>query len=306
MKALVAGWFSFVDGHATAGDLLARDVVCDWLDHIQLSHDVALAAPFVGGVDWRRADPRIYSHVLFVCGPFQPSAHECEFLDRFASCRLVGLNLSMSEPKSTWNPFDLLLERDSAERVRPDLVFLSRAPKVPVIGLCLVESYPGALVKEANEALERLAMSHEVAVIRINTRLDQASDNTLRTAAEIESLVGRVDLLLTSRLHGLVLALKNAVPAVAIDPEPGGAKIRRQAQLLGWEPTFVVDALDEQALEDAFLYGLTDECRTKAKECAEHARQLLHETPGVFAQEMGGGSLMERRYQLRQSRKRDS
>lgn len=299
MKALVAGWFSFVDGHATAGDLLTRDVVCDWLDRMELSHDVALAAPFMGGVDWRRVDSRSYSHVLFVCGPFQRSAHEYEFLDRFANCRLVGLNLSMSEPTSDWDPFDLLLERDSVERVRPDLVFLSRAPKVPVIGLCLVESYPGALVKKANEALERLAMSHEVAVIRIDTRLDHASHNTLRTAAEIESLLGRIDLLLTSRLHGLVLALKNAVPAVAIDPEPGGAKIRRQAQLLGWEPTFVADALDEQALDDAFLYGLTDDARAKANECAKRALQLLRDTPRVFAEEMRGDSAMERRYQVR-------
>ena len=32
MKVLVTGWFSFVDGEATAGDLLAREVACGWLE----------------------------------------------------------------------------------------------------------------------------------------------------------------------------------------------------------------------------------------------------------------------------------
>jgi hypothetical protein len=48
-KAPVAGWFSFENGAATAGDLLARDLACEWLERIGLAYDVALAAPFCGG-----------------------------------------------------------------------------------------------------------------------------------------------------------------------------------------------------------------------------------------------------------------
>ena len=47
MKALVAGWFSFEDMGATAGDLLARDMACEWLNHAGYTYDVALALPFV-------------------------------------------------------------------------------------------------------------------------------------------------------------------------------------------------------------------------------------------------------------------
>ena len=49
----------------------------------------------------------------------------------------------------------------------------------------------------------------------------------LRTAEEVESLIARMDVVLTTRLHGLVLALKHGVPVVAIDPIAGGAKLRR-------------------------------------------------------------------------------
>jgi hypothetical protein len=63
MKVLVAGWFSFEDMGATAGDLMARDVACDWLHAAGHACDVALAPPFVGGVDWRAVDPEAYSHV---------------------------------------------------------------------------------------------------------------------------------------------------------------------------------------------------------------------------------------------------
>lgn len=299
MKVLVAGWFSFADGHATAGDLLSRDIVCDWLAQLQWQYDVALSAPFEGGVDWRKVDPKDYSHVLFVCGPFQRTGHECDFLNRFAESRLLGINLSMLESESAWQPFDLLLERDSSERVNPDLVFLSPAKSVPVVGLCAVESYPGALASEANDALERLAQSQQAAVISISTRLDIESHNPLRTPHEIESLIAKTDVLLTSRLHGLVLALKNGVPAIAIDPEPGGAKIRRQAELLGWPLTFVADALDDQALQDAFQRALTENCRVEARECVSRARALLSQMPKLFAEELCGNGSMEARYQSR-------
>jgi hypothetical protein len=39
----------------------------------------------------------------------------------------------MLQPLDEWNPFDLLLERDSSATARPDITFLSRQPKVPVV-----------------------------------------------------------------------------------------------------------------------------------------------------------------------------
>ncbi len=63
MKALVAGWFSFEKCNVTAGDLMARDLACEWVERAGYPYDVALVPPFTGGVDWHSVDPNTYSHL---------------------------------------------------------------------------------------------------------------------------------------------------------------------------------------------------------------------------------------------------
>ena len=281
VRVLVAGWFSFSHGHATAGDLLARDLACEWLAAAGFAYDVGLAPPFAGGVNWQNVRPEDYTHVVFVCGPFQQGALEQQFLRHFAGCRLIGLDLSMLTALDQWSPFDVLLERDSSATSRPDVVFLSRQPLVPVVGRCLVEPYDNSYWNLANEAVARLLAARSTAVVEIDTRLDVNSTG-LRTPAEIESLIARVDVLVTTRLHGLVLALKNGVPAIAIDPMGDGAKILRQAATIGWPLAYAADQLNDAELQHAFDYCLTGDARAKAIECGERARRMIAEMPGEF------------------------
>jgi polysaccharide pyruvyl transferase WcaK-like protein len=91
----------------------------------------------------------------------------------------------------------------------------------------------------------------------------------------VESLMARMDLVVTTRLHGLVLAVKNGVPAIAIDPIAGGAKLLRQANVLKWPICFTADDVDDDRLASAFEYGLTETFRVKARECAALARTRL-------------------------------
>ena len=114
--------------------------------------------------------------------------------------------------------------------------------------------------------------------MEIDTRLDVNSTG-LGTAAAIESLIARVDVLVTTRLHGLVFALKNGVPVIAIDPMGDGAKILRQARTIGWPVAFAADKLNESELQHAFDYCLTKDARAKARECGEHARRMIAELP---------------------------
>jgi hypothetical protein len=280
-KTLVAGWFSFERGHTTAGDLLAGDLACEWLEGAGCYYDVALAPPFHGGVDWRSVDPQSYSNVVFVCGPFEKGWMESKFLDRFAGCNVIGLNLSMLVPLDKWNPFDTLLERDSSAGVHPDIVFLSHQTRVPVVGVVLVEPYSKGATQVANAAIRQLVDSRQMSMVAIDTRLD-ANSTGLRSSAEIESLIARMDAVVTTRLHGMVLALKNGVPAIAIDPEVGGAKIRRQAEMLGWPVVFNVDDLTEEALQEAFDYCLSEDARAKAKECYQRAMKIVQEVRDQF------------------------
>jgi hypothetical protein len=285
VKTLVAGWFSFEQMGATAGDLLARDLACEWLLRAGHSYDVAHAAPFTGGVDWRSVDPGDYSHVVFVCGPFGNGEPVTAFLERFAGRQLIGVNLTMLDRLENWNPFDLLLERDSSARAHPDVTFLSRAPRVPVVGVILIHPQPEYRERDvhraANDAVHRLVARHEVAAVTIDTRLD-ANSTGLRTPAEVESLIARMDVVLTTRLHGTVLALKNGVPALAIDPVAGGAKIRRQAETVGWPVIFDGGVVTDDELERAFAFCLTPAAREQARQCADRATGLVEEMRDEF------------------------
>ena len=282
MKVLVAGWFSFEGMGATAGDLLCRDLLCDWLGTSGCSFDVATAAPFAGGVPWDQVDSAEYTHVIFVCGPFGNGWPVAGLLERFRHCRLIGLNLTMLDRLENWNPFDLLLERDSDQTVRPDMTFLTEPQRVPVVGVILAHRQKeyGARGRHAlaNAAIDRLLASHEAAAVRIDTRLDE-NGTGLRTPAEIESLIARMDVVVTTRLHGSVLALKSGVPAVAIDPIAGGAKVQRQMQAIGWPVCFLAETLTDDEFQAAFEYCLTPDARDRARQCRERARDVLSELP---------------------------
>ena len=281
-RILVTGWFSFEKTGATAGDLLAKDLVCEWIEHAGCEYDVALASPFEGGVDWQTADPARYSHVVFVCGPFYRS----NLLQRFERCQLVGVNLSMTEPVESWNPFDLLLERDSSTASRPDITFLARGSRVPIVGLILGDEIgnPDAIrdYGRANTAIRDFVSSRTMATVAIDTRFDIPNRSGLRTPAEIESLVARMDVVLTTRLHGMVFAIKNGVPAIAVDPVSDGGKIRRQADALGWPLVFAVDSVKVDQLHRAFDYCLTQEARLKTVECRQHGIKEVEELRDVF------------------------
>lgn len=287
MKVLVTGWFSFEGMGATAGDLMTRDLACAWLRECRRDFDIAVAPPFSGGVNWQEVDPNQYSDVLFVCGPFGNGPPVRDFLARFVGRRLVGLNLTMLDPLEAWNPFALLIERDSSLTARPDLAFLAEQPRVPVVGVILIHPQPEYrerdLHRRANDAIRRFVATHDVAAVDIDTRLD-LNNAGLRTAPAIESLIAKMDVVLTTRLHGLVLSLKNGVPVVAVDPVAGGAKITRQAQLLGWPLLLKADDAEGAALQAAFERARSPGAGEQAREAARRGLTSLADVRERFLQ----------------------
>jgi glycosyltransferase involved in cell wall biosynthesis len=290
-KALVIGWFSFEGMPATAGDLLARDLICAWLSRAEREFDVALSPAFGGGVDWKRIEPSAYSEVLFVCGPFVNAPPLSDLLRRFSSSRLIAVNVSLNAGREfSQGPFHLLIERDGFGGARPDITFLAPTVRVPVVGLVQIrepqtEYGENGRHASASGAIHRLLSSRPAAVVPIDTRLDE-NVTGLRSAAEIESLIGRMDVVVTTRLHGLVFALKNGVPALAVDPIAGGAKIRRQAEAIGWPVVFVADLLDDEALVKGFEYCLSPEARSHALECADRAAKMVEKVRDQFVAAM--------------------
>ena len=232
-----------------------------------------------------------YSDVVFVCGPVTPQYTGLLYLTRrFGGSRHIGLDLTMVEPLASWNPFDLLLERDSPRTTRPELAFVSREPAVPILGVVLVEPYPPEypgpdMQAKAREAAQRLEFE-AAGRVEIDTRLD-VNTTGLGSASEVESLIARMDAVVTTRLHGLVLAIKNGVPAVAIDPVAGGSKIVKQARVVGWPVVRTADALDDHDLSDALDFCLSAEARRLARGCAERAAAQLETMKAEFIAALG-------------------
>jgi hypothetical protein len=315
-RALVAGWFSYPRNFATAGDVMARDVACDWLTEAGVCFDVANAPPFDGGVDWQTVDPSRYTDLVFVCGPVW-FGHKSELLrrprianalldlapklsrlgldpvtrfplelllHRFSHARSIGLDLTVIGTMSA-NPFDTLIERDSPLTVRPDLAYVARQPLVPVIGVVLVEpgsEYARGPQRDAEQAIATLIRGSGAAPVSIDTRLDVKNEGGLTSAAQIESLIAQMSCVVTTRMHGFILAIRNGVPALAIDPHPGGRKIRRQAELIGWPHVFTADALDDVLLRHALDACLSESGRAQARECRTRALQLTTAVRGEF------------------------
>ena len=269
-RALLTGHFS------TVGDVEVLHQIQARLDALGMEYDVSpyTDAPLSINASWldkHILEPSRYTHLIVICGPFTPGMavqHQAIFA-RFQHCVHIGVNLTMVESTSAFNPFEVLLERDSDRTVRADLSFREPTPPIPVVGLCLASAqreYGGRRRGDlAAQRLRRLIKESGAAFIEMDTSVPARTNRFgLSSGAEFEAICGRLDAMLTTRLHGMVLALKNGIPVLAIDPVAGGDKVTRQAEKLGWSEVFDADATSDDELAAAFARCLSPEARKKA------------------------------------------
>lgn len=273
-RALVTGWFSFFHGEATAGDLLAGEAASMWLDEAGIPYDVAMS-PVLGGPSLDDLDPATYSHLLFVCGPAAGWQVE-DLLVRFAHCRKIAVGVSIVD--GTPPGFDVWLPRDGPTGDRPDLSLAAHPstlpPRVAVVRSHAQNEYPDARHDDAHQLIDEVLRTLDVAVLEVDTRVDPRNVVGRRTV-DVEAALAGVDAVVTTRMHGLVLALRNGVPAVAVDAVPGGAKVSRQAAVLGWPAVQTVDELTADRLADQLRWSLGAEAARTARSCALRARGAL-------------------------------
>ena len=278
-RVLLVGWSSVVHGEATAGDVLSMRAVEGALRAAGVAVDLAwspvmAAAPGAGGLELGSADPGGYTHLVWACGPLHGRAVQ-EVAQRFAGCRRIAVGVSVVDAADpALAAWDLVLPRDApgAAPVRdlaagPAAVLTSgwdRSPSAPgdeprggpVLGVCLA---PGqaeygarrrhdAVGEHLGEWLASLSTSSTAervgARLAVDTRLDPRGWRDPHTAAEVLVAMGRCEVVVTSRLHGLVLALAAGVPALALDPVAGGGKVSAQGEAWGWPVVPAGDLLD--------------------------------------------------------------
>lgn len=263
MKALIAGWFTFEWCKVTAGDMMARDVVTAWLDQAGVAYDIAGYRPEEGCDDprpedadvvWNEVDPEPYTHLVFVCGPVVNEPPGTTLYERFAHCKKIGIDVSMVQQLDDFNPFDVLIERDSERTARPDLAIAAKRHACPVVGLLLVhpqhEYGDKGRHDEVNQKVKAFLDTQIYSVCPIDTVLEW-NPMGYTQIEQVESIIRKMDFVITTRLHGMVLALKNRVPAVAIDAIAGGAKVTAQAQVLNWPWVAAGESLQETWLSEA-------------------------------------------------------
>ena len=107
-RILLTGWFSFLHGEATAGDVLALDSVRRLLDQAGLDYDVAWSPVFrPGGLRLEDATAADYTDLVFVCGPVHGD-QVAGLHRRFSSLRRIAVGVTVidrADPAwqaSTW------------------------------------------------------------------------------------------------------------------------------------------------------------------------------------------------------------
>lgn len=283
MRALLIGHFS------TVGDIESLNLVSKWLTEEGILFDVcAYSRPVrqaLGARAPRDLEPKNYSHVLVICGPYSRRiAKTFGFhFDLFASAVRIGVNIELLDSD---NPFDVLIERGSQSSALPDLAFLLPTRRIPVVGIVLAPAQheygsrqrheqARALIDEALEAFD-------FALIHLDTRFPASRNHSgVQSPDAYESICARLDIVVTTRLHGMVLALKAGVPVVAIDPIQGGEKVSRQAARLGW-PVLIADQVSVESLRETIRSMLDAESALLAGRAALFGREELVSIRGTL------------------------
>lgn len=272
MRVLLTGWFSFVHGEATAGDVLAVAAVQQLLDAEKLAYDVAWSPVFrPGALTLDAANPADYTHLIFVCGPL----HGPQIADlhvRYAHCSRTAVGVSVIDPADpAVTGFHQVLARDGAGDPVVDLAAAPVIDPVPVVGVILSKpqaEYGGrGRHEDVAPRLTEWLCARGCARVPLDTRLDRLDWRLAADPGQLVSVLRRLDLAVTTRLHGLVLALRSGIPAIAVDPISGGGKVTAQAR--AWDWPAVLPA--EKALPDA-LGSHWDWCLSPAGRAAARAR----------------------------------
>lgn len=255
--ALVMGHFTFDDWYATFGDTEAMRVVVGWLERAGIAYDVAChPANGYAGVDLACVDPAQYTIAIFVCGPWTPY-DQSVFLDRFAHCTTIGVNVSIVDPSA--DRFDHVWPRDAGGRSAPDVVFSSMpAPSGPVAGVFMVHEQPEYGLQQRHSRVAECVDAYFAGSPTVRVPLDTlyvGNTTSARDTAQLDALLRRLDFVITSRLHGFVLALRAGVPAIALDPIAGGGKVTAQARSVEWPYVIGCEALTAERLA-----SVVDEC----------------------------------------------
>lgn len=261
MRVLLTGWFSFRHGEATAGDVLAAQAVAAALNAAGIAYDIAWSPVFrPGGLGLGQAAPERYTHLVFACGPVYGD-QIARLHARYRSCRRIAVGVSVvDENDPACRGFDVLLPRDAPGRAPVRDLASVMVPEQagrdapPVTGVFLTTGQ-GEYGRRRQHDLVTARLTawlntKHCAPLPLDTRLDSSDWRLCSSPEVLTTLISRLDIVVTMRLHGLVLALRAGVPVLAIDPVAGGGKVTAQATAWDWPAVLAAEQVADQSLLD--------------------------------------------------------
>jgi len=290
VRVLLTGWFSFRQGEVTAGDVLALESVSSALDAAGLGYDTAWSEVFrPGGLRLDEALPQRYSHLIFVCGPVH-GQQVAGLHGRLPGSRRIAIGVTVIDPADpAVTGFDLVLVRDHGPstpvRDLATAAVASARPVVPVTGVILTCGQGEYGDRRRHEAVTSQITGwlnlKACAPVPLETRLDIRDWRLCSTAEAFMSLVARLDIVVTTRLHGLALALSAGVPVLAVDPVAGGGKVTAQARAWRWPGLVPAEhSADPGRLDDPWNWCLSAAGRQAAHDAS---RQPDHDARSLLA-----------------------
>ena len=279
MRVLVTGWPSFRHGEATAGDVQSMYAVHRALADAGIDGELAWSPGFRrGALSLADVDPSRYTDVVFACGPLR--GEQVRWLHRrFAGCRRIAVGVSVldrADPAVTG--FHHVFPRDGGESAMVDLSATAPTEARPVVGVVFAPGQPeyggNGRHRRVHDRLTSWLGRRDCASVTVDTRLDTADWRHCGTPDQLVSLLGRFDLVVSTRLHGLVLGLRAGTPVLAVDPVAGGGKVSAQSAALRWPAIVGADAVlaGDDALAQWWDWCRSAEGRAAAGRCATAAR----------------------------------
>ncbi|SDX47566.1 Polysaccharide pyruvyl transferase [Modestobacter sp. DSM 44400] len=288
MRVLVAGWFSFDEFIATVGDELGADVVVGWLRELGIDHDVAWAPYFQRGPNWRNVDPADYTHLVFVSGPLFDLPELRQLSAAFAGAQRWAVNVSVVSDAGR-ALFDRVWERDAPGMARPDLAGGTTTPDVPVLAVAFAppqEEYGArSQADRVRGVLEDWLRARAMPWFELDMDLYEKPYD--RFPSQVEALVRRADVVVSMRLHALVLGLAHGVPVIACDGVVGGAKVSAQAAALGWPLALTAGEIDAHALDAALEHALSGTLADPIAAAQRRMREGNAEARAWFTRQLG-------------------
>jgi hypothetical protein len=285
-RILLAWWGTSKWGSPTIGDHMAISNIALALQQSGAEVDVASHNHVECGnaniVKWMRINPRAYKCVTFVCGPLSNELYFRLFFFRFRHARKVAVGVSVIDPTL---PGTRLFEEIIARDGMPGSIFdlaLATAPSQPIvqrprrhIAVCL-RGHQSEYGEENchSAAVDRMVL--EVArqfgdVEHIDTIIGEGN-----SIQQVHQSFADAKLVITTRLHGGLLALHHCTPFIAIDQIKGGRKVSSVLRRVPWDYLYPFD-VDQATLKKACGEIIsTPGIIHSVRNASQSARELSH------------------------------